>query len=73
MLRTLTTGLAILHLGPGLAFAVLAFGCEDPEPLLGAVCGRNQLATFAVITGVTWALLTALALALAARRRRQAA
>lgn len=28
MLRALVYGLAILHLGPGIAFALVAFGCD---------------------------------------------
>lgn len=54
MLRTLLGALALLHLGPGLAFAVLAFGCEGVVPALGDWCGRSQLASFALITLAVW-------------------
>jgi hypothetical protein len=57
MLRALIYGLAILHLGPGFAFALLVFGCEEPTPYLGAVCGKNALASFALLTGCGWLIL----------------
>jgi hypothetical protein len=46
MLRTLLYGLAILHLGPGIAFAVLAFGCDPSQPLLGAICQKDAISAF---------------------------
>ena len=36
----------ILHLGPGIAFAVLAFGCDPSRPVLGLVCQGNALKVF---------------------------
>jgi hypothetical protein len=58
MLRTLLLFLALLHLGPGLAFALLAFGCEGTTPALpGGVCGRGGLAAFAGLTVLAWLLL----------------
>lgn len=54
MLRTLLAALALLHLGPGLAFAVLAFGCEGVAPVLGDFCARSQLGSFLVITLAVW-------------------
>jgi hypothetical protein len=57
MLRALVYGFTILHLGPGIAFALLAFGCEEPEPYLGAVCGRSGLSSFAPLTAGAWVLL----------------
>ena len=48
MFRRLVVGLALLHLGPGAAFALLAFGCDGTAPALGGgVCGRSELAAFA--------------------------
>jgi hypothetical protein len=70
MLRALLYGLAILHLGPGLAFAVLAFGCDPSRPILGAVCQGNTLAVFLGLTLVFWLLLGAgTAVMLRLRRR----
>jgi hypothetical protein len=57
MLRVLIQGLAILHLGPGIAFALLAFGCDDVTPLLGAICGTGVLSSFVRITAVAWVIL----------------
>lgn len=57
MLRTLLYGLALLHLGPGIAFAILAFGCGAAHPLLGAACGRNAFLSFALITVGSWLVL----------------
>lgn len=50
MLRALIFGLTILHLGPGIAFALLAFGCEAPVPVLGALCGRRAFSSFGLLT-----------------------
>lgn len=71
MLRALVYGLTILHLGPGIAFALLAFGCDQPAPLLGALCERSPLSSFAVLTLTAWViLLLGLAVVNVARRRR---
>jgi len=70
MLRALLYGLAILHLGPGLAFAVLAFGCDPSLPWLGPVCQNDTLRTFLVLTPVFWLMLSAGAVALLALKRR---
>ena len=59
MFRALMYSLAILHLGPGIAFATLAFGCSDAQPLLGALCAQDQLRAFAGITLGAWLALTA--------------
>ena len=72
MLRALIYGLAILHLGPGLAFAVLAFGCDPSLPWLGPVCQTNTLRTFLVLTLVFWLMLTLGAAAQLALKRRTA-
>jgi hypothetical protein len=69
MLRALLYGLAILHLGPGIAFAVLAFGC-GPEQFLGDLCQKDTLKVFAGLTLVLWLLLSGGAVALRALRRR---
>ena len=55
--RALLYGLAILHLGPGVAFGVLAFGCEGAAPALGAVCNKGTLASFALLTVGSWLIL----------------
>ena len=72
MLRALIYGLAILHLGPGLAFAVLAFGCDPSLPWLGPVCPKDTLRTFLVLTLVFWLMLSAGAVAQLALKRRAA-
>ena len=72
MLRALIYGLAILHLGPGLAFDVLAFGCDPSLPWLGPVCQKDTLRTFVVLTLVFWLMLSAGAVALLALKRRAA-
>lgn len=59
MLRALIYGLTILHLGPGFAFAVLAFGCDSFNPALGDFCTGNQLKTFAWLTLGAWVILIA--------------
>ncbi len=56
MLRLLIYGLTVLHLGPGFAFAVLAFGCDDSQPALGALCRQDSLATFLWLTVGIWVL-----------------
>jgi hypothetical protein len=71
MLRALIYGLAILHLGPGIAFALLAFGCGQPGPLLGAPCDSTPLSSFALLTFAAWVLmLLGLAAMYAVRRAR---
>jgi hypothetical protein len=57
MIRSLVYGLAILHLGPALAFGLLAFGCEGSTPYLVAVCGRSVVASFVSLTAVSWLIL----------------
>jgi hypothetical protein len=70
MLRALLYGLAILHLGPGIAFAVMAFGCDPSQPVLGVVCRGNTLAVFLSLTLALWLMLGAgTAVAIALRRR----
>ncbi len=50
MLKILFHGLAILHLGPGIAFALLAFGCEPGQAWLGRHCEIDGLRAFAELT-----------------------
>lgn len=57
MIRALVHGLVILHLGPGIAFALLAFGCDGPQPALGAICGQAVFASFAKLTAGSWVIL----------------
>ena len=72
MLRALIYGLTILHLGPGIAFALLAFGCEAPEPYLRFICERDALSSFALLTVGAWVVLLIglAAIALVQRARR---
>jgi hypothetical protein len=63
MLRIFVHGLVILHLGPGLAFLALAFGCEGDDALLGSLCGRHEVRSFILITMATWVVLAVLAFA----------
>lgn len=58
MLRALLYGLTILHLGPGLAFALLAFGCDGATPYFGAVCGKSAFSSFALLTAAGWLILS---------------
>lgn len=60
MLRALVLGLAVLHLGPGLAFALIAFGCEPGDPALGRLCSGNTLHNFLGLTAAAWALMALL-------------
>ena len=54
MLRALIYGLAILHLGPGLAFAVVAFVCDGIEPLFDSVCQQDTFGAFIKLTLMAW-------------------
>jgi hypothetical protein len=58
MLRVLLYGLTILHLGPGLAFALLAFGCDGATPYLGAICAKSVFSSFALLTAAGWLILS---------------
>jgi hypothetical protein len=58
MFRKLLLALALLHLGPGLAFALLAFGCDGTPPALtGGVCDGGGLGGFLWLTLLAWLLL----------------
>ncbi len=71
MLRTLLYALAILHLGPGLAFAIVAFGCDPSQPLLGELCQRDTFTVFLQLTLAAWLVLSlGLTARLVLRRRR---
>lgn len=69
MLRMWLVGLTLLHLGPGLAFALLAFGCDGAAPWLGAHCGGDPLGRFGRLTLAAWAVLGLAWVAWAAVRR----
>ena len=71
MLRALLYGLAILHLGPGIAFAVLAFGCDPSQPLLGAICKKDTISAFIGLSSIVWLVLGVGAVASVALRRGQ--
>ena len=58
MLRALLYGLTILHLGLGVAFALLALGCEGETPYLGAICGKSVFSSFALLTAGGWLILS---------------
>lgn len=73
MLRPLLIALALLHLGPGFAFLLLAFGCDGLDPGLGTTyCGR-PLASFAWTTLGLWVAMTPVAVWWEMRRRVPAA
>ncbi len=57
MLRGLIYGLSILHLGPGFAFAVVAFGCDDTFSLLQVVCQQDAFAAFIKLTLAAWGVM----------------
>jgi hypothetical protein len=58
MFRTLLLALALLHLGPGAAFALLAFGCDGAPPALaGDVCSQGVLGAFVGLTLLAWLVL----------------
>ena len=59
MFRAIVVGLTLLHLGPGFAFVVLAFGCDPSDPGLGELCRRSSLETFTWLTLGAWAVLLA--------------
>ncbi len=69
MLRALIVGLTILHLGPGLAFIAIAFGCDATQPLLGAVCQTSAFGAFLGITLAAWAIMVAGAIVVVVLRR----
>ncbi|MFQ6404623.1 hypothetical protein ACIDE9_07635 [Methylophilus sp. 'Pure River'] len=57
MLRGLIYGLSILHLGPGFAFAVVAFGCEGTFSFLQGVCQQDAFAAFIKLTLAAWGVM----------------
>lgn len=57
MIRSLLVGIGILHLGPGIAFALLALGCDGDELLIAARCAQGGLTGFAQLTALVWLLL----------------
>lgn len=74
MFRKLLLALALLHLGPGIAFALLAFGCDGMPPGLGGgICASAGLAGFAWLTLLAWLLMGLGLTAWQALRRAQAA
>lgn len=60
MLRALIYGLTILHLGPGFAFAVVAFGCDSDMSILTQVCQPNTFAAFVKLTLCAWGMMVTL-------------
>lgn len=59
MIRLLFHGLAVLHLGPGVAFAWMALGCGGDLPWLDDWCGDGSIAYFLQVTVVVWLVLGA--------------
>jgi hypothetical protein len=57
VLRALIYGLTILHLGPGFAFSVVAFGCDDTFSALQNICQKDAFAAFIQLTLIAWAVL----------------
>jgi hypothetical protein len=56
--RRLLVALALLHLGPGASFALLAFGCDGTAPALSsAVCAQGELVAFAWHTLLAWLVI----------------
>jgi hypothetical protein len=73
MLRTLLLGLTLLHLGPGIAFVLLAFGCEGEPPAIGDVCTMGAWRSFATLTVGGWVVAgTGLTAAVLVARARSA-
>lgn len=58
MLRFFIYGLTILHLGPGLAFVALAFGCDASTRWIGHICQMGAFSGFIRLTLLIWAILT---------------
>jgi hypothetical protein len=73
MLRALVHPLAVLHLGPGIAFAMLAFGCDGIQTLLGSVCGASPMKFFAVVTFISWLALRTASVAFVRRQSARSA
>ena len=64
MLRWLMYGLSILHLGPGFAFAMVAFGCDGSasSPGLEGLCQQDTFAAFIKLTLAAWGVMIAILL-----------
>jgi len=71
MLRLLLVGLTLLHLGPGLAFALLAFGCGDAALRPAPLCDGG-VAAFLRLTVALWGALALAAWCWAAIRGERA-
>jgi hypothetical protein len=69
MYRTLIAALTILHLGPGLAFVLLAFGCDGSGGGIPLVCGHNVVLSFAALTLAGWLVLSVAWVFLQARKK----
>ena len=59
MYRTLLHVVTILHLGPAIAFALLAFGCDGIDPSLGLACQGGSMKFFVEATLASWVVLGA--------------
>lgn len=64
MLRVLMYGLSILHLGPGFAFAVVAFGCDGNASSSGleGLCQQDTFSAFIKLTLAAWGVMIAILL-----------
>ena len=58
MIRTLIAALTIFLLGPGLAYAALALGCDANGGGIPLVCGHNVLLSFVGLTVIDWLLMS---------------
>jgi hypothetical protein len=61
VLRGLIYCLSILHLGPGFAFAVVAFGCDGNASSAGleSICQQDTFAAFIKLTLAAWGVMVA--------------
>ncbi len=69
MLRALIYGLSILHLGPGFAFAVVAFGCDSSLSWFESICLQDTFSAFIKLTLGAWAVMIVVLLAVLAYSR----
>lgn len=67
MPRLMIFGLAVLHLGPAVAFGIHAFGCDGFSPALGVGYCEPMVSSFVWTTVAAWGAM-ALAVALLPRR-----
>ncbi|MDP8568695.1 hypothetical protein [Methylophilus aquaticus] len=69
MFRALIYALSILHLGPGFAFAVVAFGCDSSLSWFESICQQDTFSAFIKLTLGAWAVMIVVLLAVLAYSR----